>query len=434
MATRAIILGAAGRDFHHFNVVCRHDPGIEVVAFTATQIPHIVGRRYPAELAGERYPDGIPIHPETDLERLIAAHRADRVIFAYSDVSHIHVMHQAARAVAAGADFEVPATPMLESRLPVVAVTAVRTGAGKSPTARKVGRILAGKGLRVGVVRHPMPYGDLYRQRVQRFASYADLAEHHATIEEREEYERHIDQGFTVFAGVDYEAVLALAEEDSDVILWDGGNNDLPFFRPDVHICVVDPLRPGHELTYWPGEANLRAAGVIVVNKMDTASAEGVDEVLANVAAVNPGAVVVRANSPITVAGDPAVLRGKRVLVVEDGPTLTHGDMAFGAGTVAAHTHGAELIDPRPSAVGSIADVYVDYPHVGALLPAMGYSDAQIGELRDTIMRAEPEVVLIATPIDLGRLLDLPLPTVRVLYDLDEIGQPDLDDVLASVG
>ncbi len=433
MADRAIILGAAGRDFHHFNVACRDDPAVEVVAFTATQIPNIDGRRYPPELAGSRYPDGIPIHPEADLERLIADLNVDRVIFAYSDVPHAHVMHQAARAVAAGADFEVPATPLLESRLPVVAVTAVRTGAGKSPTSRRVGRILAAKGLRVGVVRHPMPYGDLYRQRVQRFATYGDLAEHQTTIEEREEYERHLDEGFVVYAGVDYEAVLRLAEDESDVILWDGGNNDLPFFRPDVHICIVDPLRPGHEVAYWPGEANLRAADVVIVNKIDTASAAGVDQVLANVAAVNPEAVVIRAESPITVA-DPDAIRGKRVLVIEDGPTLTHGEMAFGAGTVAAQTHGAVLIDPRPSAVGTIADVFVAYPHVGALLPAMGYGDAQIQDLKDTIMRAEPELVLIATPIDLGRLLDLPLPAMRVLYDVAEIGHPTLDDVLASVG
>ncbi len=434
MAERIVILGAAGRDFHHFNMAYRGDPGVEVMAFTATQIPDIEGRRYPAELAGDGYPDGIPIEAEDDLEAIIRERQVDRVVFAYSDVSHAHVMHLAARAVAAGASFELPATPMLESIRPVVAVTAVRTGAGKSPTSRRVLEILAGNDRKVAVVRHPMPYGDLGRQRVQRFASYGDLAEHDATIEEREEYERYLEMGSPVFAGVDYEAVLRWAEDDADVVIWDGGNNDLPFIRPDVHICVVDPLRPGHELGYWPGEANLRAAGVVIVNKIDSAAAEAVDEVLANVAAANPGATVLRARSRISLA-DPDAVAGKRVLVIEDGPTITHGEMAFGAGTVAAQTFGAaELIDPRPAAVRSIAEVYVRYPHIGAVLPAMGYGDRQIADLRDTIMRAEPEVVLVATPIDLARLLDLDVPAVRVAYDLDVIGQPTLEDVLAPLG
>ncbi len=434
MAERIVILGAAGRDFHHFNMAYRGDPSVHVVAFTATQIPNIEGRLYPAELAGEGYPDGIPILPEAELERIVGDRKVDRVVFAYSDVSHSHVMHLAARAVAAGADFELPATPMLESTRPVVAVTAVRTGAGKSPTSRRVLGILAERGLRAGVVRHPMPYGDLGRQRVQRFGSYADLAEHDATIEEREEYERYLEAGSPVYAGVDYEAVLRLAEEDSDVILWDGGNNDLPFIRPDVHICVVDPLRPGHELEYWPGEANLRAADVVIVNKIDSAAAEAVDEVLANVAAANPGAVVVRAESPIRL-DDPDALAGKRVLVIEDGPTLTHGGMAFGAGAVAAQTYGAaELIDPRLAAVGTLADVYLAYPHIGAVLPAMGYGEAQVADLRDTITQTAPDVVVVATPIDLARLIDIPVPSVRVFYDLAEIGQPTLSDVLAALG
>ncbi len=434
VAERIVILGAAGRDFHHFNMAYRGDPAVHVVAFTATQIPNIEGRLYPAELAGDGYPDGIPILPESDLELIIRERGIDRVVFAYSDVSHGHVMHLGARAVAAGANFELPATPMLESDRPVVAVTAVRTGAGKSPTSRRVLGILSERGLRVGVVRHPMPYGDLGRQRVQRFGSYADLAEHDATIEEREEYERYLEAGSPVYAGVDYAAVLRLAEEDSDVILWDGGNNDLPFIRPDVHICIVDPLRPGHELEYWPGEANLRAAGVVIVNKIDSAAAEAVDEVLANVAAANPQAVVIRAASPIRL-DHPDALAGKRVLVIEDGPTLTHGGMAFGAGTVAAQTYGAaELIDPRPAATGSLAEVFLAYPHIGAVLPAMGYGGRQVADLRDTIVRTDPDVVVVATPIDLARLIDLPVPAVRVFYDLAEVGQPTLSDVLASLG
>ena len=431
---RVLILGAAGRDFHHFNVAYRQDPATEVVGFTATQIPNIDGRRYPPELAGEHYPDGIPIFPEDDLKDLIGAHGVERVVFAYSDVPHDHVMHLAARAVAAGAALEVPATPLLPSSRPVVAVTAVRTGAGKSQTSRAARRVLAQRGLRVGVVRHPMPYGDLYRQRVQRFATYGDLAEHDTTIEEREEYESHLAEGAVVYAGVDYEAILRLAEEENDVVLWDGGNNDLPFYAPDVHICVVDPHRPGHELGYWPGEANLRRADVVVINKVGTAPAEGLAEVRRNIALANPGATVIEAASPITL-GDGAVVAGKRVLVIEDGPTLTHGEMPYGAGTVAAREAGAaEMIDPRPFAVGSIGPVYEAYPHIGPVLPAMGYGDAQMADLKATIQAAEPEVVLVATPIDLGRLLDLAVPTVRAYYELAETGEPTLADVLASVG
>ncbi len=433
MPERILILGAAGRDFHHFNVALRDDPAAEVVGFTATQIPDIADRSYPAELAGPRYPGGIPIYPEEELERLIVELGVSRVVFAYSDVPHEHVMHLAARAVANGAALEVPATPLLESSRPVVAVTAVRTGAGKSQTSRAVREVLAAAGRKVAVVRHPMPYGELYRQRVQRFAGYGDLAEHDVTIEEREEYELHLAAGAVVYAGVDYEAILRLAEEESDVVLWDGGNNDLPFFRPDVWICVADPHRPGHGVGYWPGEANLRAADVVVINKMDSASQEGIDTVLANVAAVNPGAAVIRAESPVHLS-DPDAVAGRRVLVLEDGPTLTHGEMAFGAGTLAARAHGAaELIDPRPFAAGSIAGVYEAYPHIGPLLPAMGYGQQQMADLKETIVRSDPEVVVVATPIDLTRLLDLPLPTVRAFYDLAVIGEPTLEDVLAGI-
>jgi predicted GTPase len=433
MAIRVLILGAAGRDFHHFNVAYRDDPDVEVVGFTATQIPNIDGRAYPPELAGERYPEGIPIFPEDELEELIADLAVERVVFAYSDVPHLHVMHLAARAVAAGASYEIPATPLVESRLPVVAVTAVRTGAGKSPTSRRVRRLLSERGKRVAVIRHPMPYGDLYRQRVQRFASYGDLAEHHTTIEEREEYESHLEEGSVVYAGVDYEAILRLAEEESDVILWDGGNNDLPFFRPDVHICIVDPHRPGHELDYWPGEANLRRADVIIINKVRTAPPGGIAEVEANVAAANPAAIVIHAESPITLS-DPGAIAGKRVLVLEDGPTITHGEMSEGAGAVGARENGAaELIDPRPFAVGTIAEVFDRYPHIGPVLPAMGYSEEQRAELRATIEAASPHVVLVATPIDLARLLELEVPAVRVRYELAEVGSPTLEDVLADI-
>jgi len=433
---RVVILGAAGRDFHNFNVVFRDDPDHEVVAFTATQIPDISGRRYPAELAGPRYPSGIPIFPEEELETIIRDQRVDEVVFAYSDVSHEHVMHLGSRAIAAGADYRIlgSAATMLSARVPVVSVTAVRTGCGKSQTTRRVAEILRGRGIAVVVVRHPMPYGDLARQRCQRFATSADLERHECTIEEREEYEPHIARGTVVYAGVDYAEILSRAEKEAGVVLWDGGNNDLPFYRPDVDIVVVDPHRPGHELRYFPGEANLRRAGVIVINKVGNAPPEGLKMVRANIAAVNPGAVVIEADSPITLS-DPDAVRGKRVLVVEDGPTLTHGEMAYGAGAVAAREHGAaELVDPRPYAVGSIADTFAKYPQTKDVLPAMGYGDGQIRELEETIRATPCDLVIIGTPIDLRLLVTLDKPAVRVTYDLAERGQPDLAAVLAHVG
>lgn len=434
MPRRVLILGAAGRDFHDFNVLFRDDPEVEVVGFTAAQIPNIEERRYPPELAGSRYPQGIPIYPEEELERLITDLAVEQAVFAYSDVSHEHVMHLAARVVAAGAEFVLPGDrTLLESSVPVVAVTAARTGSGKSPTSRAVRRLLTGAGKRVAVVRHPMPYGDLVRQRLQRFATYEDLERARCTIEEREEYEPHIAEGSVVFAGVDYLAILRAAEAEAEIILWDGGNNDLPFFRPTVHICVVDPHRAGHELRYWPGEANLRRADVVIVNKVDSAAAAAVVQVLDNVAVANPGAVVVQAASPITVEA-PDLIEGRRVLVVEDGPTLTHGEMAYGAGVLAARRHGAaELIDPRPHAVGSIAATFASFPHVGALLPAMGYGEEQIAELAETIRRAEPDTVVVGTPIDLMRLVDVDVPSTRVSYDLEVVAGPSLDEILRPV-
>ncbi|NNC76087.1 MAG: GTPase, partial [Acidimicrobiia bacterium] len=397
---RLVILGAAGRDFHNFNVVFREDPGVEVVAFTATQIPDIAGRRYPPELAGERYPDGIPIVPEDELESLIDQ-GVDRVVFSYSDVSHEYVMHLAARSVAAGASFEMLGdAALLESVRPVIAVTAPRTGAGKSQTSRKLRRILADSGMKVAAVRHPMPYGDLVAQRLQRFGSYADLDAADVTIEEREEYEPYIRDGAVIFAGVDYEAILRAAEAEADVIVWDGGNNDLPFYRPTVHICVLDPHRAGHEVTYWPGEVNFRRADVLVINKMGTAPPDGIETVRRNIELHNPDALVIEADSTVTVE-DPASVTGRRVLVIEDGLTLTHGEMAYGAGTVAARDLGAaELIDPRPFAVGSIAEVYKKYTHIGPVLPAMGYGDAQQAELKETIEASGADTVVIGTPID----------------------------------
>ncbi len=434
MPRRVLILGAAGRDFHDFNVLFRDDPEVEVVGFTAAQIPNIEERRYPPQLAGSRYPQGIPIYPEEELERLITDLAVEQAVFAYSDVSHEHVMHLAARVVAAGAEFVLPGDrTLLESPVPVVAVTAVRTGSGKSPTSRAVRRLLTGAGKRVAVVRHPMPYGDLIRQRLQRFAAYEDLERGRCTIEEREEYEPHIAEGSIVFAGVDYEAILEAAAAEADVILWDGGNNDLPFFRPTLHICVVDPHRAGHELRYWPGEANLRRADVVIVNKVDSAAAGAVAEVLDNVAFANPEAVVVQAASPITVEA-PELIEGRRVLVVEDGPTLTHGEMAYGAGVLAARRHGAaELIDPRPHAVGSIAATFAAFPHVGTLLPAMGYGEEQIAELAETIRRADPDTVVVGTPIDLMRLVDVDVPSTRVSYDLEVVAGPSLDEILRPV-
>ncbi len=429
---RILILGAAGRDFHNFNVAFRGKADVEVVAFTATQIPDIAGRRYPPELAGEGYPDGIAIHPEEDLERLIADLDVHEVVFSYSDVTHEHVMHLASRVMAAGADFRLLGlrNSWIRATKPVVSVCAVRTGAGKSQTSRHVLGLLRERGHRVAVVRHPMPYGDLAAQAVQRFASYADLEAADCTIEEREEYELHLDLGAIVFAGVDYGRILEAAEAEADVVLWEGGNNDLPFYAPDLHIVVADPHRPGHELRYHPGEANARAADVFVINKVDTASAEGINTVRENLRRLNPNAPIVEAASPIDVE-DPAAIRGRRALVVEDGPTLTHGEMAYGAGWVAARRFGAsEIVDPRPWAVGSIAATYAKYPSTGPVLPAMGYGEHMVRELEETINAADADVVVIGTPIDLGRLLDLNKPSVRVRYDLQPIGRPTLAEIL----
>jgi predicted GTPase len=433
---RVIIMGAAGRDFHNFNVVFRDNPAYQVVAFTATQIPNIEGRLYPPELAGELYPEGIPIYPEEELPDLIRELDADEVVFAYSDVSHEYVMHKASIALAAGADFRLqgPKSTMLEAQVPVVAVCAARTGSGKSQTTRRVASILRQAGqqdrLSVVVVRHPMPYGDLRRQVCQRFASYADLDRYQCTIEEREEYEPHLDRGIVVYAGVDYAQILAQAQVEADVLLWDGGNNDLPFFRPDLHIVVVDPHRAGHEVRYHPGETNVRMADVVVINKIDTADLDAVSRVRENIQAVNPRATIVEAASPIFVE-DPEAIRGKRVLVVEDGPTLTHGEMAYGAGVVAARRFGAaEIVDPRPYAVNSIAETYAKYPNTGPVLPAMGYSQTQIAELEATIRATPCDLVIAATPIDLRRLINVDKPVDRVRYELQEIGRPTLEDVL----
>jgi predicted GTPase len=434
---RILIAGAAGRDFHNFNVVYRGREDAEVVAFTATQIPNIDGRVYPGELAGPGYPDGIPIAPETELEALVREHRVDEVVFAYSDVSHEHVLHVGSRALAAGASYVLlaPELTMLESSRPVVAVCAVRTGAGKSQTTRRVAAILRDAGRRVAVLRHPMPYGDLSRQTVQRFASYDDLDAAECTIEEREEYEPHLAEGNVVYAGIDYEAVLRRAEDEADVIVWDGGNNDTPFIRPTLHVVVVDPHRAGHELRYHPGETNLRMADVCVVNKVDSAPSEAVDAVVASVRKSNPSATVVLAASPIELEGDGTGVEGKRVLAIEDGPTVTHGEMSYGAAVLAAEEHGAaELVDPRPFAVGSIADTLDANPHLGPLLPAMGYGATQIRELRETIARAGADVVLIGTPVDLRRLIDPGVPALRVTYRLEEIGEPTLADLLAEHG
>ncbi len=431
---RVIIMGAAGRDFHNFNVYFRGNPDYVVVAFTATQIPNIEGRTYPAALAGEAYPEGIPIHSESELKDLIAAHDIDQVVFAYSDVSHEYVMHKASEVLAAGSDFRLMGlgTTQVTSSLPVVAVCAVRTGSGKSQTSRYVSDILRQMGHKVAVIRHPMPYGDLVKQAVQRFATYEDLEVQDCTIEEREEYEPHLAVGSIVYAGVDYEKILRQAEEEADVILWDGGNNDLPFYTSDLHIVVADPHRPGHERTYHPGEANVRAADVVVVNKVDTASPENILRVRQNVREMNPNAIIIEAASPIFV-DDPSAIRGARVLAIEDGPTLTHGGMAFGAAWVAAQRFGAsEIIDPRPFAVGSILETYRKYPSTGAVLPAMGYGEAQMKELEKTINQSDADLVLVGTPIDLGRLLKIDKPTQRVRYELQVIGQPNLKDILTA--
>lgn len=425
---RIVIMGAAGRDFHNFNVVFRDDPTVRVVAFTATQIPGIDRRRYPAELAGPYYPDGIPIVPEPALAALIAQEAVDEVVFAYSDVSHEYVMHQASRVLAAGADFSLlgPHRTMVESRLPVIAVLATRTGAGKSPVSRFLAGLLIEEGLRPAIIRHPMPYGDLIAQRVQRFASLADLDSQNATIEEREDYEPHLRRGLVVWAGVDYGDIVKEAEKESSIIVWDGGNNDFSFVRADMEIVVVDPFRPGHELLYHPGEVNLRRARVVVVNKVNSAPPANVDLVLANIREVNPGACVVEADSVITVP-DGERIRGKRVLVVEDGPTLTHGGMATGAGVEAARQFGAaEMVDPRPFAKGTIAETYVTYPHLGPILPALGYYPDQLRDLEATMAAVPADVVVSATPFSLEDLIRVDKPVVRVGYEMAERGEPTL--------
>ena len=439
MATRnVLIIGSAGRDFHNFNVYYRNNADFNVVGFTAgAQVPGIKGRTYPAELAGERYPDGIPIYAEEDLAHLIPELKVDECVFAYSDVNYRHVMGVGATVNAAGASFTLlgPSDTMVKSSKPVVAVCAVRTGSGKSQTSRRVIEYLMAAGLKVVAVRHPMPYGDVAAQRVQRFASVDDLKKHDCTVEEMEEYEPHITRGNVIYAGVDYEEILRAAEQDPDgcdVVVWDGGNNDFPFYEPDLMITVADPHRPGHERAYYPGEINLRRADVIVINKVDTASPEGVQEVRDSIAALNPGATVIDGASPIRV-DDPEVIRGKRVLVIEDGPTLTHGEMRYGAGVVAARRFGAaELVDPRPYTVGSITKTFEQWKDIGTLLPAMGYGEQQQRDLEETINKADSDAVVIATPIDLTRIINITKPTTRVYYDLQEIGKPDLGDVLAE--
>jgi predicted GTPase len=436
--TKVVIMGAAGRDFHDFNVVYREDPTVEVVAFTATQIPGIAGRRYPPELAGPLYPAGIPIEPEEELDRIFATQKIDRVVFAYSDVTHEYVMHQASRALAGGANFVLlgPVHTMLASTKPVVATGATRTGAGKSQTTRYLAHLLEEQGLRVVVVRHPMPYGDLVKQRVQSFATYADLDRHDTTIEEREEYEPHLDAGRVLYAGVDYEAILREAEKEADVVLWDGGNNDFPFYKPDLFVVVADPLRPGHEMHYHPGETNIRMADVVVINKVDSATPEQVATVRDDICRLNPRADVILARSALQLVG--GEIAGKRVAIVEDGPTLTHGGMTYGAGVVAARRFGAaEMVDPRPYAVGELARTLAKYPDLEHLLPAMGYGREQMDELEQTLNAMPADLVLAANPIDLTRVLTLEKPVVRVRYELEELdAEPDcptLGDLLGNV-
>jgi len=432
MKRRVIIMGAAGRDFHNFNVYFRENPDYDVVAFTATQIPDIEGRTYPPELAGNLYPAGIPIHPESELVDLIERENIDIVVFSYSDVSNQYVMERSSIVNAAGADFMLlgPASTMVEPVKPLISITAVRTGSGKSQTTRRVSEILKAKGKKVAVIRHPMPYGNLVKQEVQRFADYADLDAHECTIEEREEYEPHIDMGTIVYAGVDYEKILRQAEAESDVVIWDGGNNDFSFYNPTLSIVVVDPHRAGHELLYYPSSVNIRTADVIVINKVDTASLDDIHFVRENVESMNPHATIIEAASPIQV-DDPNVIRGKRVLVIEDGPTLTHGGMEYGAGVIAARRFSAEeIIDPRPFTVDSITATYRKYPKVGKLLPAMGYGEKQIADLQETVNRVDCDAIVIGTPIDLGRLLTFKVPTTRVRYELQEIGLPNLERVI----
>lgn len=430
---KVIIMGAAGRDFHNFNTLYRNNPDYEIVAFTATQIPNIDDRRYPKELAGYLYPEGIPIYPESQLEELIAIHHPDEVVFSYSDVSYQYVMSRASRVTLAGADFKLAGgyPTMIKSSKPVVSVCAVRTGCGKSQTTRKVSQILQAMGKKVVAIRHPMPYGDLNKQKVQRFGTLQDLDFHECTIEEREEYEPHIMSGTVIYSGVDYEAILREAEKEADVILWDGGNNDLPFYKPDLHLVVTDPHRTGNELSYFPGETNLRMADAVIINKIDSADYARIEQLRQNIRSVNPGAVIVDAASPVAVE-DSGLLQGKRVLVVEDGPTLTHGEMKYGAGVIAAMKYGArEIVDPRPYVVGEIAATFEKYPGIGTVLPAMGYGDRQIRDLEATINATDCDAVIIGTPIDLRRVLKIQKPSVRVTYELSEIGKPDLNDVLS---
>jgi predicted GTPase len=432
---RVVIMGAAGRDFHNFNVIYRDNEDYEVVAFTATQIPDIEGRKYPAELAGKLYPDGIPIHAEEDLLRLLKEQQVDEVVFSYSDVPHEYVMHRASEVIANGANFTLLNGPrtMIESTRPVVAICAVRTGCGKSQTTRRVSEILKAAGKKVAAIRHPMPYGDLVKQKVQRFETIEDLKKHDCTIEEMEEYEPHIRIGNIVYAGVDYEAILREAEKEADVILWDGGNNDMPFYKPDVMVTVADPLRSGHETTYHPGEANVLLSDVVVINKIDSADPDDVTDLRESIRTLNPGAMIVEAASPIAVE-DPELIRDKRALVIEDGPTLTHGEMAFGAGIVAAEKFGAsDVVDPREYTVGSITETFEKYPDIGILLPAMGYGDQQMQDLEATIAKTDCDVVIIGTPIDLRRVIKISQPSVRVTYDLQEIGRPNLEDALSSL-
>ena len=424
---RVLILGAAGRDFHNFNVYYRENADYEVVGFTATQIPNIDDRKYPAALSGALYPDGLPIWPEDDMEKIIAEHDVDEAVLAYSDLNYVTCMNLSARAMSAGADFKIlnADDTMVASTKPVIAVCAVRTGCGKSQTARYISRVLRDAGLKTVAVRHPMPYGDLAKQAVQRFETYDDLAKHECTIEEREEYESHLEWGNVVYAGVDYEAILREAEKEADVVIWDGGNNDMPFYKPDLWITVADPLRPGHELSYFPGEVNFRRADVILVNKANTAEASVVADLVARAKCINPTAEVICGSSTVSIE-DGDALKGKRVVLIEDGPTLTHGEMPYGAGKVAAEKYGAVVVDPRPTAVGSIATCYEKFPHLGKLIPAMGYYGQQIKDLEDSINAVDCDTVLIATPLDLGRLINITKPAVKATYELEDMGDASL--------
>ncbi|MCK4858262.1 MAG: GTPase [candidate division Zixibacteria bacterium] len=432
---KIIIMGAAGRDFHNFNCRYRNDKSVEVVCFTATQIPDIDGRKYPKELTGPLYPKGIPIYPEDDLYQLIQEHEINEVVFAYSDVTHEYVMHKASAVLTTGANFTLLGArdTMIQSKKPVVAICAVRTGSGKSQTTRRVCEILKNMGFKVAAIRHPMPYGDLVKQTCQRFATLGDLKKHKCTIEEMEEYEPHIMRGQVVYAGVDYGVILKEAEKEADIIVWDGGNNDLPFYLPDVYITVVDPHRAGHEISYFPGESNLLAADIVVMNKIETADPESIEVVRTNIMDYNPTAVIIEGASPISV-DNPEAITGQRVLVVEDGPTVTHGEMAYGAGMVAAEKFGAaEVVDPRPFLKGTLKDTFAMYPDIGALLPAMGYGGKQIKDLEATIAATECDSVIIGTPIDLRRIVKITKPSARVTYELQEIGHPTLEEILTAV-